>query len=91
MKESLIKPAASQPILPLASSSNSIHSENELELMRQKLHDMGRDKEKMMAESALEKERKLTARLKVHVSLNHQCIHLCVPDTERVKVQGRRT
>lgn len=65
LKEPLIKPAASQPILPLASSSNSVHSENELEHMRQKLHEMGREKDKILAESALEKERKLNARLKV--------------------------
>ena len=65
LKELPIKPAISQPILPLASSSNSIHSETDLEQMRQKLHDMGREKEKLVAESALEKERKLTARLKV--------------------------
>ena len=70
MKESLIKPASSQPILPLAISSNSIHSDEELEQMRRKLHEMGyqREKDKMLNESArqdLEIERQLTARLKV--------------------------
>lgn len=70
MKESLIKPASSQPVLPPASSTNSIHSDEELEQMRRKLHTMGyqREKDKMLSESArqeLEKERQITARLKV--------------------------
>lgn len=66
LKEPFIKPASSQPIL--VASSNSIHSESELEMMRQKLHDLGRDKEKMVSDAVrheLEEEKRLTARLKV--------------------------
>lgn len=63
-----MKPASSQPILPLASSSNSIHCEIELEQMRRKLHEMGQEKKKILAESSLEKERKHTAHLKVLLS-----------------------
>lgn len=71
MREPFIKPASSQPIFPLAISSNSIHSDEELEHMRRKLHELGyqREKDKMLNESArhdLEKERQLTIRLKVY-------------------------
>ena len=68
--EPFIKPAASQPILPLATSSNSIPSDEESKEMRRRLHEMGyhRDKERMLTESAkrdLEKEKQITAQLKV--------------------------
>ncbi len=65
-----MKPASSQPVLPLAISSNSIHSNEDLGRMRRELHELGyhRDKEKMLSESArhdLQKEKQLTAHLKV--------------------------
>ena len=70
MRESPIKPASSQPIFPLATSTNSIQSDEELEQMRRKLHELGyqREKDRILNESArhdLEMERQLTARLKV--------------------------
>ncbi len=72
LKEPVIKPASSQPILPLSSPvSPPVHQEDkELESMRHKLHELGsyRDQERISNESImheLEKEKKLTAQLKV--------------------------
>ena len=90
---SFIKPASSQPILPLAPSSNSIHSEPELEQMRQKLHELGRDKEMLKAEVALEKEMKVTAHLKVGVAcLERWLSGVCLIslNVEGAKAQGGR-
>ena len=63
-----IKPASSQPILPLSTSFNSAPSDEEIDQMRHKLHKLGynRDKENEAMKRELEREKELTAKLKVH-------------------------
>ena len=75
LKESVIKPASSQPILPLSSyplstSINSLQSDEELESIRRKLDELetSRDHERNLSEyrrKELEKEKERSAILEV--------------------------
>ena len=69
-KESYVKAAGSQPLLPMAISSGSIKSETEMEQMRQALHHMSLQKEKdrlqiQQLQMELENKEDLSLRLKV--------------------------
>lgn len=66
-----IQMAGSQPLLPLATSVNSIKSDEEMEQLRQALHQAGLQKEKEKLEiekryqAKLEKQRQRERELKV--------------------------